>query len=135
MERIMPIQARYCVKWKASEGKLVLKLTDDTTVRAVLFCQSLSYLTLSYLVFEVQDLLLRLPESLRCFEQVTHAKDAKCAARFPKIRSQVGSWIGGSLEGRCAVRDASAHPNFCFESCRRSEEEEREEEKVVGNPL
>jgi len=26
-----PEQARYCVKWKASEGKLVLKITDDTT--------------------------------------------------------------------------------------------------------
>ncbi|KLO16481.1 signal recognition particle, SRP9/SRP14 subunit [Schizopora paradoxa] len=24
-------EARYCVKWKASEGKLVLKITDDTT--------------------------------------------------------------------------------------------------------
>jgi len=26
-----PNKARYCVKWKASEGKLVLKITDDTT--------------------------------------------------------------------------------------------------------
>lgn len=26
-------QARYCVKWKPSDGKLVLKITDDTTVR------------------------------------------------------------------------------------------------------
>ncbi|KAG6377758.1 hypothetical protein JVT61DRAFT_14531 [Boletus reticuloceps] len=25
-------QTRYCVKWKSSEGKLVLKITDDTTV-------------------------------------------------------------------------------------------------------
>ncbi|KAF8657826.1 hypothetical protein AX14_007825 [Amanita brunnescens Koide BX004] len=26
-----PTKARYCVKWKSSEGKLVLKITDDTT--------------------------------------------------------------------------------------------------------
>jgi len=26
-------QTRYCVKWRSSEGKLVLKITDDTTVR------------------------------------------------------------------------------------------------------
>lgn len=25
-------QTRYCVKWKSSEGKLVLKITDNTTV-------------------------------------------------------------------------------------------------------
>ncbi|KAH7922489.1 signal recognition particle, SRP9/SRP14 subunit [Leucogyrophana mollusca] len=26
-----PTTARYCVKWKSSEGKLVLKITDNTT--------------------------------------------------------------------------------------------------------
>ncbi|KAF4568470.1 hypothetical protein EYR40_010121 [Pleurotus pulmonarius] len=26
-----PDNARYCVKWKSSEGKLVLKITDNTT--------------------------------------------------------------------------------------------------------
>ncbi|KAF8963289.1 signal recognition particle, SRP9/SRP14 subunit, partial [Flammula alnicola] len=26
-----PNNTRYCVKWKSSEGKLVLKITDDTT--------------------------------------------------------------------------------------------------------
>ncbi|KAI9457862.1 signal recognition particle, SRP9/SRP14 subunit [Boletus coccyginus] len=26
-----PTKTRYCVKWKSSEGKLVLKITDDTT--------------------------------------------------------------------------------------------------------
>ncbi|KAF9810298.1 hypothetical protein IEO21_07026 [Rhodonia placenta] len=26
-----PTRARYCVKWRASEGKLVLKITDNTT--------------------------------------------------------------------------------------------------------
>ncbi|KAG2135360.1 signal recognition particle SRP9 SRP14 subunit [Suillus bovinus] len=26
-----PNKARYCVKWRPSEGKLVLKITDDTT--------------------------------------------------------------------------------------------------------
>ncbi|KAF7789091.1 hypothetical protein EIP86_000024 [Pleurotus ostreatoroseus] len=26
-----PNKTRYCVKWRASEGKLVLKITDDTT--------------------------------------------------------------------------------------------------------
>jgi signal recognition particle subunit SRP9 len=26
-----PHNARYCVKWRSSEGKLVLKITDDTT--------------------------------------------------------------------------------------------------------
>ncbi|KAF8179029.1 signal recognition particle, SRP9/SRP14 subunit [Mycena galopus ATCC 62051] len=26
-----PTTTRYCVKWKSSEGKLVLKITDDTT--------------------------------------------------------------------------------------------------------
>ncbi|KAH7912058.1 signal recognition particle, SRP9/SRP14 subunit [Hygrophoropsis aurantiaca] len=26
-----PTTARYCVKWRASEGKLVLKITDNTT--------------------------------------------------------------------------------------------------------
>lgn len=26
-----PVDTRYCVKWKASEGKLVLKITDDTS--------------------------------------------------------------------------------------------------------
>jgi len=26
-----PTKTRYCVKWKASEAKLVLKITDDTT--------------------------------------------------------------------------------------------------------
>ncbi|KAM6493064.1 Signal recognition particle, SRP9/SRP14 subunit [Amanita muscaria] len=26
-----PNQARYCVKWKSLEGKLVLKITDNTT--------------------------------------------------------------------------------------------------------
>ncbi|KAI0050232.1 signal recognition particle, SRP9/SRP14 subunit [Auriscalpium vulgare] len=26
-----PDKTRYCVKWKSSEGKLVLKITDDTT--------------------------------------------------------------------------------------------------------
>ena len=28
----MTTQARYCVKWRASEGVLVLKITDNTTV-------------------------------------------------------------------------------------------------------
>jgi signal recognition particle subunit SRP9 len=31
--RLIDTQARYCVKWRSSEGKLVLKITDDTTVR------------------------------------------------------------------------------------------------------
>ncbi|KAJ8585649.1 signal recognition particle, SRP9/SRP14 subunit [Rhizopogon salebrosus TDB-379] len=26
-----PNKARYCVKWRSSDGKLVLKITDDTT--------------------------------------------------------------------------------------------------------
>ncbi|KAF6756261.1 signal recognition particle, SRP9/SRP14 subunit, partial [Ephemerocybe angulata] len=26
-----PVKTRYCVKWKAGEGKLVLKITNDTT--------------------------------------------------------------------------------------------------------
>ncbi|KAF5325865.1 hypothetical protein D9611_000540 [Ephemerocybe angulata] len=26
-----PLKTRYCVKWKAGEGKLVLKITNDTT--------------------------------------------------------------------------------------------------------
>ncbi|KAK0477604.1 signal recognition particle, SRP9/SRP14 subunit [Armillaria novae-zelandiae] len=26
-----PVNTRYCVKWKASEGKLVLKITDNTS--------------------------------------------------------------------------------------------------------
>ena len=26
-------QTRYCVKWRSVEGKLVLKVTDDSTVR------------------------------------------------------------------------------------------------------
>ncbi|KAJ6542892.1 signal recognition particle, SRP9/SRP14 subunit, partial [Mycena capillaripes] len=26
-----PTTTRYCVKWKSSEGKLVLKITDNTT--------------------------------------------------------------------------------------------------------
>jgi len=26
-----PVKTRYCVKWKSSEGVLVLKITDDTT--------------------------------------------------------------------------------------------------------
>ncbi|KAK0445014.1 signal recognition particle, SRP9/SRP14 subunit [Desarmillaria tabescens] len=26
-----PVTTRYCVKWKASEGKLVLKITDNTS--------------------------------------------------------------------------------------------------------
>ncbi|KAF9516674.1 hypothetical protein BS47DRAFT_1270747, partial [Hydnum rufescens UP504] len=26
-----PVKTRYCVKWKSSEGMLVLKITDDTT--------------------------------------------------------------------------------------------------------
>jgi signal recognition particle subunit SRP9 len=26
-----PVNTRYCVKWRSSEGKLVLKVTDDTT--------------------------------------------------------------------------------------------------------
>ncbi|KAI6117170.1 signal recognition particle SRP9 SRP14 subunit [Pisolithus croceorrhizus] len=26
-----PNKTRYCVKWRSSEGKLVLKITDDTT--------------------------------------------------------------------------------------------------------
>ena len=26
-----PTKTRYCVKWRSSEGKLVLKVTDDTT--------------------------------------------------------------------------------------------------------
>jgi hypothetical protein len=36
-------QTRYCVKWKSSEGKLVLKITDDTTVstRPNRTCQSM----------------------------------------------------------------------------------------------
>ena len=25
-------QTRYCVKWRSVEGRLVLKITDDTTV-------------------------------------------------------------------------------------------------------
>lgn len=30
-------QARYCVKFKQPEGKLVLKITDDETVRSLTF--------------------------------------------------------------------------------------------------
>ncbi|KAJ3712488.1 signal recognition particle, SRP9/SRP14 subunit, partial [Lentinula raphanica] len=26
-----PFKTRYCVKWKSSEGKLVLKITDDVS--------------------------------------------------------------------------------------------------------
>lgn len=31
-------QTRYCVKWRGSEGKLVLKITDDTTVSTRWLC-------------------------------------------------------------------------------------------------
>ena len=32
-EVLIFLQTRYCIKWKSSEGKLVLKITDNTTVR------------------------------------------------------------------------------------------------------
>lgn len=31
-------ETRYSVKWKSSEGKLVLKITDNVTVRIALLC-------------------------------------------------------------------------------------------------
>ncbi|KAJ7699440.1 hypothetical protein B0H14DRAFT_2485084 [Mycena olivaceomarginata] len=36
-----PTTARYCVKWKASEGKLVLKITDNTTGIKFKTCSSI----------------------------------------------------------------------------------------------
>ena len=32
-DQVCPMKTRYVVKWRASEGKMVLKITDDTTVR------------------------------------------------------------------------------------------------------
>ncbi|KAJ3817468.1 hypothetical protein F5880DRAFT_1706047 [Lentinula raphanica] len=31
-----PFKTRYCVKWKSSEGKLVLKITDDVSVCVII---------------------------------------------------------------------------------------------------
>lgn len=43
-------QARYCVKWKPSDGKLVLKITDDTTVcTCTLSCRTNDQLRMDYL--------------------------------------------------------------------------------------
>lgn len=69
-------QARYCVKWRSSEGKLVLKITDDTTV-----CRYLIYFWTHILhisaVHQVQNLLLDLPQSIRSFESIANAENAE----------------------------------------------------------
>ena len=38
------MQTRYCVKWKSSEAKLVLKITDNTTVRPFLAFSSYAFI-------------------------------------------------------------------------------------------
>ena len=70
-------QTRYCVKWRSSQGKLVLKITDNTTVSSA-HLYHVSLLTYNNnLVYQVQNSFFHLSQSIRVFELVVDAKDAK----------------------------------------------------------
>ena len=69
-------QTRYCVKWKSSEGKLVLKITDNTTVRMADFID-VARPSEILAVSQIQDILLHLPRSIRGSEPFLDAEDAK----------------------------------------------------------
>jgi hypothetical protein len=55
------VQARYCVKWKSSEGRLILKVTDNTSVSYNVCISSLNICDLSFQVHQVQNELVDLP--------------------------------------------------------------------------
>lgn len=75
----MRLKTRYCIKWKSSEGKLVLKITDNTTVRFQQHGSSLFFYTLmdSVPVSEIQDILVHISQSIRGLESLFDAKDAE----------------------------------------------------------
>ena len=104
-------QTRYCAKYHAHSHKLVLKITDNVTVRTssppffsffFLFSHSLTPHTL---VHQIQDLLLHLPQPLRRDHARAHAQDAKHKhTRAPRSSSSFSSGTSGGERARAAGR-------------------------------
>lgn len=150
-------QTRYCVKWRAAEGKLVLKITDDTRVRIGQLPVSQTNLTLitsTLKVYQIQNLLLRLPQPIRGTQSITHAKDVQQASgeAHPGISPHSRCRVSASTSrcrwhGRSCINGYASGPSACFypctsrDRCARSssncciqwgEEEEGKEEEVKG---
>ena len=49
-------QTRYCVKWKSSEARLVLKITDNTTVRPFLALSSYTFIRSEHDLTRIPDI-------------------------------------------------------------------------------
>ena len=128
---IRPTQTRYCVKWKSSEAKLVLKITDNTTVSPpshsrplLVSCERTRSDVLRHPVSQVQNILLRLSQPIRGSEPHSHEEDAKPKTSRPlDVRHSRHRRRGGSRKGRRRIPPNAASPGW-----RREEKESKEEE-------
>ncbi|KII90230.1 hypothetical protein PLICRDRAFT_40427 [Plicaturopsis crispa FD-325 SS-3] len=84
-----PNDARYCVKWKSSEGKLVLKITDNTTclkfkTYSSIFLNRFEALNLS-LMQKMQNHRVPEPAAPQPLAPAEPAKDAAAASPAPAV--------------------------------------------------
>ncbi|KAF9221783.1 signal recognition particle, SRP9/SRP14 subunit [Gyrodon lividus] len=97
-----PNKTRYCIKWKSSEGKLVLKITDDTTcikfkTYSSIFLNRFESLNLSLM----QKMQNRRPEpppssTSTVQKQLAASEDAiQLRAASPVLAQQAGPTAGG----------------------------------------
>lgn len=117
------MQTRYCVKWRGSEGKLVLKITDDTTVCTTSWSNAL--ISQLFKVHKIQDVLLCVLESIRGSQSVSDAEDAKPTSRT--ARCVIHRWCSNS---RARKRYSDALGIYGRSIWRRYEEEEAQEEEI-----
>ena len=80
------MQTRYCVKWRASEGKLVLKITNDTTVSNRLCRQIAQLMALKCIKFKTYSSIF-----LNRFEALNLSLMQKMQNRKPPQQTDVGS--------------------------------------------
>ncbi|KAG7442080.1 signal recognition particle, SRP9/SRP14 subunit [Guyanagaster necrorhizus] len=102
-----PVNTRYCVKWKASEGKLVLKITDNTScikfkTYSSIFLNRFETLNLS-LMEKMQNrrtVVESTPTQLSSYvgEKVSHAETAAAPAISPSGAIPTPSASGGGVK-------------------------------------
>ncbi|KAF8507691.1 signal recognition particle, SRP9/SRP14 subunit [Hysterangium stoloniferum] len=100
-----PRDTRYCVKWRATEGHLVLKITDNTAcikykTHSSIFLNRFETLNLS-LMRKMQNWK---PASTPAEDHVTVASEGLPSASVPNISLSGGSGITGSSPAAGGVK-------------------------------
>lgn len=125
------LQTRYCVKWRATEGLLVLKITDNTTVRTAVDSM-LCTLNHALAVSKIQNALVDLSESFRDAQFKPDAENAKQkGGRESSPSSSTCRQSRGHAEhyrGCCGWIKRNAKFGWSFQ--RRCQKEERQEKEV-----